>query len=85
MSRGGEWHSPCHAYLDQLFATDWDAASGYQGDPPGISTRRDHLGEWFTVNSSSNLVDDLERLKAAIDAAPGVAASDFRLVMIFDN
>ncbi len=86
MSRGGEWHSPCHAYLDQLFATDWDAASGYQGGAhPGHRTRRGHLGEWFTANSSSNLVNDLERLKAAIDAAPGVAASDFRLVMIFDS
>ena len=84
--RGWEWHSPCHVYLDQLFATDWDAASGYQGGAhPGHRTRRGHLGEWFTANSSSNLVNDLERLKAAIDAAPGVAASDFRLVMIFDN
>ena len=77
--------SICYVYLDQLFATDWDAASGYQGPPPGIHTRRGHLGEYFTVSSSSNLVDDLERLKAASEAAPGVAASDFRLVMIFDN
>ena len=32
-----------------------------------------------------NLVDGLESFKVAIDAAPGVAASDFRLVMLFDN
>ena len=46
--------------------------------PPG-----DFLGEWVNDSTSSNLVDDLESFKAAIDAAPGVAASDFRLVMWF--
>lgn len=41
------------------------------------------MGEWVNDSTSSNLVDDLESFKAAIDAAPGVAASDFRLVMWF--
>ena len=91
-------HSPCHVYLDQLFATDWDVASGYRGemtthDGRPIRTRRDHLWQQFYVppgattldGPQSNLVDELESFKVAIDAAPGVAASDFRLVMVFDN
>ena len=91
-------HSPCHVYLDQLFATDWDVASGYRGemttlDGRPIRTRRDHLWQQFYVSPGattldgpqSNLVDELESFKVAIDAAPGVAASDFRLVMVFDN
>jgi hypothetical protein len=40
LSRYGMWHSPCHVYLDELFATDWDVASGCQGAPAGIRTRR---------------------------------------------
>ena len=87
-------HSPCHVYLDQLFATDWDVASGYRGemtthDGRPIRTRRDHLWQNFGATTldgpSSNLVDELQSFKVAIDAAPGVAASDFRLVMLFDN
>ena len=89
--------TPCHAYLDQLFATDWDAPSGYRGEMAtihghAIRTRRDHLWQRFrnrpgvpNDDPPPNLVDELEAFKAAIEAAPGVSASDFRLVMIFDN
>ena len=64
-------HSPCHVYLDQLFATDWDVASGYRGemtthDGRPISIRRDHLWQQFYASTpsatsldgqTSNLVD----------------------------
>jgi len=99
--RRDQHHSPCHVYLDKLFATDWDVASGYRGemtthDGRPIRTRRDHLWQQFYGSPGAttpdgppsivcNLVDGLESFKVAIDAAPGVAASDFRLVMVFDN